>query len=211
MNCLSKYSHINTVLFDFGGVLAEEGFREGLKVIARLNGIDEDIFFRTAENAIDSCGYLTGKANESTYWEVLRKTMRIKGDDQSFRKEILSRFLLREWMFDLVKRIRDLKIHVGILSDQTDWLEKINAHSNFFPLFDFIFNSYYLGKSKKDPTHYDDILQKIGVEASQVLFIDDNPAHCERAKQKGWNVIYYLNRNQFIEEMIIFLPGILRK
>ena len=32
-------------LFDYGGVLAEEGFTEGLKAIAFKNGIDQDDFF----------------------------------------------------------------------------------------------------------------------------------------------------------------------
>ena len=35
---------IDVVLFDFGGVIAEEGFRKGLKVIAKANGLDEKGF-----------------------------------------------------------------------------------------------------------------------------------------------------------------------
>ena len=31
---------IQAVLFDFGGVIAEEGFRKGLSYIALLNGLD---------------------------------------------------------------------------------------------------------------------------------------------------------------------------
>ncbi len=34
---------IKAVLFDFGGVLAEEGFREGLKSIGRKNGLDPEV------------------------------------------------------------------------------------------------------------------------------------------------------------------------
>jgi hypothetical protein len=33
---------IRAVLFDFGGVLAEEGFRIGLRAIARLNSLDPE-------------------------------------------------------------------------------------------------------------------------------------------------------------------------
>lgn len=35
-------SAIRAVLFDFGGVLAEEGFRIGLRAIARLNSLDPE-------------------------------------------------------------------------------------------------------------------------------------------------------------------------
>ena len=33
---------INTVLFDFGGVLADEGFRDGLAAIGKLSGLAEE-------------------------------------------------------------------------------------------------------------------------------------------------------------------------
>ncbi|MEN6375842.1 MAG: HAD family phosphatase [Smithella sp.] len=201
---------VNTVLFDYGGVLAEEGFRDGLKEIARLNGIDGDNFYRTAEDTIHSCGYLIGKATESVYWELLRKTTGIRGDDQSFRNEILSRFTLRAWMIDLIKRIRDFDIRVGILSDQTNWLEEINTRDDFFRWFDYIFNSYQMGKGKREPSHFDDVLQKVSAEASKVLFIDDNPGNCERAWQKGWKVIHYRSRDQFLEEIAQYCPAIIQ-
>ena len=210
MKCSTEDCRISTVLFDYGGVLAEEGFRDGLKQIARLNGIDEDIFYKTAEDAIHSSGYLTGRAPESVYWELLRKTTGIRGDDKSFRKEILSRFTLRIWMIDLVERIRDCGARVGILSDQTNWLEEINTRDDFFHRFDYIFNSYYMGKGKREPSHFDDILQRVNTAASSVLFIDDNPGNCARAEQKGWKVIHYRSRDQFLEELAQYCPAVMQ-
>lgn len=210
MGCSTEDCRVSTVLFDYGGVLAEEGFRDGLKQIARLNGIDEDIFYKTAEDAIHSSGYLTGRAPESVYWELLRKTTGIRGDDQSFRKEILSRFTLRIWMIDLVGRIRDCGGRVGILSDQTNWLEEINTRDDFFHRFDYIFNSYYMGKGKREPSHFDDVLQRVNTAASSVLFIDDNPGNCARAEQKGWKVIHYRSRDQFLEELAQYCPAVMQ-
>lgn len=210
MGCSTEDCRVSTVLFDYGGVLAEEGFRDGLKQIARLNGIDEDIFYKTAEDAIHSSGYLTGRAPESVYWELLRNKTGIRGDDQSFRKEILSRFILRTWMIDLVERIRDCGARVGILSDQTNWLEEINTRDDFFHRFDYIFNSYYMGKGKREPSHFDDILQRVNTAASSVLFIDDNPGNCARAEQKGWRVIHYRSRDQFLEELAQYCPAVMQ-
>jgi len=199
---------IDAVLFDFGGVLAEEGFRNGLIAIARLNKLDEESFVRIANDAIHACGYVLGKAPESAYWELLRKTTGIRGDDQSLRNEILSRFILREWMFDIARKLSDANIRVGILSDQTDWLDELNARYNFFRWFDYIFNSYHMGKGKKDPTHFEDVVHILGTEAHKVLFIDDNPGNCERAAQKGLKVICYIDRDKFIEEIGKYFPAI---
>ena len=55
---------VKAVIFDFGGVLAEEGFREGLKVVAIKNGLDPEEFFKIAEEMIYKTGYLTGMTDE---------------------------------------------------------------------------------------------------------------------------------------------------
>jgi len=198
---------IEVVLFDFGGVLAEEGFKNGLQSIARLNNLDEEGFVRTANSAIHACGYVLGRAPESAYWELLRETAGIRGDDLLLRNEILSRFILREWMLDVVKKLRDAHVRLGILSDQTNWLDELNTRYDFFKWFDYVFNSYHMGKSKKDPTHFEDIVHMLGIEAQKILFIDDNLGNCERAAQKGLKVIHYIGRDRFMEEIGKYFPA----
>jgi len=199
---------VDVVLFDFGGVLAEEGFRNGLQAIARLNGLDEESFFTIARRTIHECGYVLGKASEKTYWEILRKTTGIRGDDQLLRNEILSRFILRKWMIDLVKTIKDAHILVGILSDQTNWLDELNSRYDFFRWFDYVFNSYHMGKSKKDLSHFEDVIRILANEAHRVLFIDDDPGNCEMASRTGLTVIHYIDRDQFLKEIVRYFTEI---
>ena len=207
-NTFRETGGIETVLFDFGGVLSEEGFKNGLQAIARLNGLDEETFVRTANNVIHACGYVIGKVSESAYWELLRGTTGIRGDDQHLRNEILSRFIMREWMIDTVKRLKALKLRVGILSDQTNWLDELNARDNFLRQFDYVFNSYHMGKSKKDPTHFEDVVRMLGAEAHKVLFIDDDAGNCERAKHEGLKIIHYMDCELFLEKIAGYFPAI---
>jgi putative hydrolase of the HAD superfamily len=207
-NTIRETDGIEAVLFDFGGVLSEEGFKNGLQAIARLNGIDEENFVRTANDVIHACGYVIGKVSESAYWEILRETTGIRGDDQYLRNEILSRFITREWMINTVKRLKALKVGVGILSDQTNWLDELDARDNFFRQFDYVFNSYHMGKSKKDPSHFKDVVRILKIEIQKALFIDDDAGNCERAKQAGLKVIHYRDREQFFEELVRSIPGI---
>ena len=208
-NTFRETGGIEAVLFDFGGVLSEEGFRNGLQAIANSNGLDEETFVRTANDVIHACGYVIGKVSESAYWEMLRGTTGIRGDDQYLRNEILSRFSLREWMIDTVKRLKALKVRVGILSDQTNWLDELDARDNFFREFDCVFNSYHMGKSKKDPSHFEDVVRMLATDAHKILFIDDDPGNCERAEQAGLKVIHYMEREQFLEEIAGYFPGII--
>ena len=197
---------IDVVLFDFGGVIAEEGFRYGLQAIARNNGIDEDVFFNKGRDVIHSCGYVLGKSSENVFWEDLRKVTGIKGNDESLRNEILSRFIIRDWLIDIVKIIRGSKVRVGILSDQTDWLDILNMRDDFFKWFDVVFNSFYLGKNKKDPSIFDDVVNILGTKADRILFVDDDPGNVERAKQKGLNGILYIDKTEFLNEILLISP-----
>jgi len=55
---------IHAVLLDFGGVLAEEGFQQGLYAIAEKFGLDRKRFFQLANEAVYNTGYVTGAASE---------------------------------------------------------------------------------------------------------------------------------------------------
>ena len=196
-----KNSTIEVVLFDFGGVLSEEGWKKGLRVIAGANGLDIDNLIQTAADTIYETGYITGKASESDFWNTLRRKTGIKGDNTLLTHELMSRFVLNDRMIDLVKKLKSKNLTVGILSDQTDWLDKLNARFDFFKYFDNVFNSYHLGKGKRDISLFDDIAGFLKTPPDRILFIDDDSGNTERARQKGWKAILYVNANLFRLEM----------
>jgi FMN phosphatase YigB (HAD superfamily) len=200
-NIIKGNGKIDVVLFDFGGVLAEEGFKQGLIAIAMANGLDGTKFVQAAFDAIYASGYVLGKAPEKAFWKELKEKTGVKGDNASLMKEIFSRFILRSWMIDLVKKLKSEKITVGILSDQTDMLDKLNERFDFFKWFDHIFNSYDMGKGKREVTLFDDVARTLKAEPSRILFIDDDPGHVDRARQKGWNAIRYVNQKSFQKDL----------
>ncbi|HZW36973.1 MAG TPA: hypothetical protein VFF01_08515, partial [Candidatus Deferrimicrobiaceae bacterium] len=118
---------IRAVLFDFGGVLASEGFREGLEAIALRNGMDPDAVFTLASDAIYESGYITGRGTESDFWNLLRRQTGLAGEDAALTGEILRRFVLRPRMVHAVRVLRAHGVITAILSDQTDWLERLEG------------------------------------------------------------------------------------
>src|SRR5512133_1620635 len=124
MNLLEKTDlkkrMIDVVLFDFGGVLAEEGWKKGFRVIAEANGLDGESLVQTASDTVYETGYILGKGSERSFWDAMRAKTRIKGDDAALMQEIISRFIIRDWMIKLVERLKSENLAVGILSDQTD-------------------------------------------------------------------------------------------
>lgn len=182
---------IKAILFDFGGVIAEEGFKNGLQAIARKQGLDPDRFFETAQELVYSTGYVLGQADEAVFWEAIRKNTGIGLSDSQLRHEILNRFLVRPAMIETVRDLKKKGLLVGILSDQSNWLEELDQQYDFLRYFDRVFNSFYLHKSKKDPALFREICTLLGFAPREVIFIDDNPGNIERATSMGLKAILF--------------------
>lgn len=188
---------IKAVIFDFGGVLADEGFQEGLYAIARRHGLDEESFFQQAVVAVYDTGYVTGTGTEARFWNAVREQSGIKAPDPELRAEILSRFVLRPWMLELVRRLRQQHCRTAILSDQSDWLDILEADAMFFQEFDLVWNSYHLGKTKRQQSIFPEIARALGVAPGAALFVDDNPGHIERAAGCSMQTHLFTDRQGF--------------
>ncbi len=197
---------INAVLFDFGGVIADEGFRDGLLEIGRKNGLDPESFFLAVDRVIADCGYLTGKAGESDFWEAVRRESGIRGSDGELRETILRRFAIRPGILDLADQTRQRGALVAMLSDQTNWLDEIDGSSGLFRHFDAVFNSYHTGKSKRDTSVFNDVCTALGVGPASALFVDDNPGHIGRARSQGFQTILFTTVEEFARSFRNILP-----
>lgn len=199
---------VDWILFDFGGVLAEEGFVAGLREIGRRSGLDPEEVVRKGHDLVYRTGYLLGQAEERDFWAALRREAEIRGEDAELRALVLERFRLRQAMLDLVRELRQKKVWTGILSDQVDWLDRLNDRFAFFPLFDRVFNSYHLGLSKRSPSIFSYVCQMLPASPDSVLFIDDSPDHVERARQQGLQAILFAGPKELKESLGDFCAGL---
>jgi putative hydrolase of the HAD superfamily len=196
---------IRAVLFDFGGVLAQEGFREGLKAIAKEKGLDPDDFYEISSDLVYRTGYITGGCDEHSYWNAVRKKTGVKGEDHEFREEILKRFELRPTMMAVAEKIKSSGLIVAILSDQTNWLDELDRRTPFHHHFDYVFNSYHLKKTKKDPSVFRDMCALLSVRPKEVFFVDDNLENAKRAVSQGLRAIHFRDAREFQMEVKNFV------
>jgi putative hydrolase of the HAD superfamily len=173
------------VLFDFGGVIADEGFHQGLHALADRHGLDPAQVLHACRETIYGSGYITGCGAEADFWRDLRARITFGDSDAVLRADILARFRLRPRMLQLVRDLRAAGIPCALLSDQTDWLDRLDARDHFYREFDRLYISYRLGKGKQDPTLFDDVVADIGVKPGEALFVDDDPGNIARARGRG--------------------------
>ena len=192
---------ISALLFDFGGVLAEEGFRNGLVALANEQGLDAEAMPKEGMKAVYDSGFVLGRGSAADFWELLRKRTGLVGDNEKLSERILSGFVIRPWMLDLVRQLRNQGYITGILSDQTYWLDTLNEKYHFVDDFDRVYNSYYLGKGKQDPTLFSDIAIDLDISPAMILFIDDDATNVSRARNASMQAIQFVDKEGFISEL----------
>jgi len=191
---------IRAVILDFGGVVAEEGFREGLCAIARRCGLAEDGFFTEAAELAYSSGYVTGTIGEGEYWRLLKTRTGVALDSGEMRREVLSRFTLRPAMMEFASGLRARGVMAVMLTDQSNWLSELDAATPFLHIFDRVFNSFDMHRSKRDPALFACVTSEVGVEAASALFVDDNAGHVERARASGLGAVLFTTVRAFMAE-----------
>ena len=78
--------NIRAVLFDFGGVLAEEGFSEGLEAIGREQRLPVGDMTQAGMHAVYDSGYVTGEGSEADFWALLRERTGLRARSGEKRK-----------------------------------------------------------------------------------------------------------------------------
>jgi len=194
-------SVIRAVLFDYGGVIVEEGFYNGLLQLAKEQSLPVRSMPEEGMNAVYDSGFVLGHGTATEFWALLRNRTGLEGDDDFLTNRVNNGFIIRQRVIDLIRSLRSKGYVTGILSDQTHWLNELDERDHFFKEFDHIYNSYYLGKGKRDPTIFTDVVNDLKLQPGEVLFIDDNEKNVLRAREMGLKAILYVDHKSFIAEL----------
>ena len=203
---MAKHS-IKAVLLDYGGVIADEGLQNGLRALSHEQGLDVDTMMNVARSAVYDSGFVLGWGTEAEFWQRMREGSGLQGSDTELTKRILEGFVLRDWMIKRVQQFSSRGIITGILSDQMHWLDWLNERDQFFGFFDHVFNSYYMGKGKRDPGLFYDIAEQLALSPGEILLVDDIKSNVQRAQAAGWQTIHYVDKAGFLDRIDRIIPS----
>jgi putative hydrolase of the HAD superfamily len=190
--------NIRAVLFDFGGVLAEEGFRNGLIALARAQGLDAKRLHAQGMQAVYDSGFVLGRGTAADFWALMRQRGGLRGEEAVLTQQILAGFLPRPRIIELVHRLRARGYLTAILSDQTHWLDELDARHHFKAAFDRVYNSYYLGKGKRDPSLFAEVAADLTLPPAALLFVDDDMGNVQRAREAGYQGLLFVDQQTCI-------------
>lgn len=190
-------NNIKLVLIDFGGVIAEEGFKKGVTDLADKFGLDREFVKKTGFDTVYDCGFTKGSTDADGFWDMFKEKTGIKMENNELTEFILERFIVRDEILSFVKMVKKKNIKISILSDQTNWLDLLNEKYDFFNLFERVFNSYHLGMTKKELEFFEFALKEMDEKPENTLFIDDHNPHIKRAEGMGLNAVLFKDPDDF--------------
>jgi putative hydrolase of the HAD superfamily len=175
---------MKTVLLDLGGVVfnstGKDSNKINWKVISELNekyGYELDIGKGIFQNFLDEYNL---KTNQNL-------------SEEEFLKSIFDTLEFNSDLVDFLKN--DYKI--VILSDNyRDNINYISKRYNFLEWSSEQFYSYDFKMTKSNKTIFSKVLEKLGVEAKDCIFIDDDKNNVENAKSLGISSILYKNNEE---------------
>jgi putative hydrolase of the HAD superfamily len=186
---------IDTVVFDFGGVISLQPDRGRFGEMAQLCGLENGVFEgRYRDNRTE---YDRGTLDGSGFWSAVIDTEESRVDPDLVRK--LVRLDCELWTQEnpdivaLIKRlIAEPRVRLGILSNmpstypdyiwnKCDWIKEI----------DFLLYSCAVKMVKPQPEIYKLCLEGLGSNPARTLYIDDVEHNVEGGRKAGLNAVRY--------------------
>ena len=198
---------IRAVVLDIGGV---------------LEVIDDDVFPAPAERRLGLApgtiaGGLAGLPGDAVVGEVTEHQVRaewqraLRLDDRQV-DALVDDFwrwyvgTLDRELFDWFAGQRPARL-AAILSNSGPGARERERCHGFEDVTDDIVYSHEVGLAKPDPAAYELVTRRLGVEAGEVLFLDDVEANVVAARDLGWHAVLHRDTSSSIAEMERIIEG----
>lgn len=199
---------VKNIIFDLGNVLIDIDFPRSEQELIQILGKDALQNLEKIGQKNLFLDFETGKINENTFVEVLKKTT---------SNEVKTEQIIDAWnamligfkpeRFEMLERLAS-KYRLYVLSNTNathiDWVRKDlgknhgieNYETRFFTK---VYYSHEVFLRKPNVEIYEFVLRDAQLDASETLFIDDNFENIEGAKKANLQTIHHLLGNEIVD------------
>ena len=126
-----------------------------------------------------------GEMTAREFWQAV-------GIDPRLEDQYLQTFELTHGLRDFLKKAESRGIEIWCLSnDLAEWSQKLRKRFGLEQYFRGVIISGDVGLRKPDPMIFRLLLERSGVPANQLLFVDDNPKNIVAASQLGIDSVLF--------------------
>ncbi len=197
---------IKTVIFDLGGVLVRTENKLPRQKLAEKHGMSyrelSDLVYRTKSANLA----MLGKVPAGDHQQTILKNLNLPLDSFSaFEDEFWGGDRLDSHLVDFIQGLRG-EYRTVLLSNAWDNLRKLlEGLWKIDGVFDEIFISAEMGLAKPDPAIYKVVIDSLGQDPSELIFVDDFVENIKAARESGLNAIHFRNRDQALADLADYL------
>jgi putative hydrolase of the HAD superfamily len=108
---------------------------------------------------------------------------------------------LDQTLVDWFASVRGRGLKAGILSNSGPGAREAERHWGFEEMTDDLVYSHEVGLAKPDPAVYALAAARLGVEGSEIAFLDDVGANVAAARAAGWHAVLHEDTGRSIAEL----------
>ena len=196
---------LRAVVFDYGRVLTGPPDPAAHAALVRITGLPRDRL--DSLYWADRPAYDEGKLTGLEFWQMLTREagLNLKPSELEELNEWDARMWTTEnpvmlaWQLALKQR----GLLTAIVSNMGDTVHKrMQRKFDWLSRFDVLVWSYQLHVTKPDPAIYRYVLEKLGTQPAETLFIDDRPVNVEAAISLGMKGVVFTTVEKLREELI---------
>jgi putative hydrolase of the HAD superfamily len=201
---------IEAVIWDFGGVLTSSPF-EAFARFETERGLPADIIRRTnAANHLENAWakFERAEVDIDTFDELFAAESLALGAEVRGRDVLpLLSGDLRPEMVDALRRLKKTGLKTGCITNNLPANAIGNAGgrtlyiAEVMALFDHVIESAKIGLRKPDPRIYRMMVDALGVDPANCVYLDDLGVNLKPAREMGMTTIKVLNASQALAEL----------
>jgi len=201
---------IRAVVFDFGGVLitpittllAEVATWHDVSMVSML-----DVLMGPRETSTSDHPWHRAERGELATSEMQREVvpfaeaagLTLRGDE--YQRVLSGEFTVHDAVVDRIVRLHDEGYLLGLLTNSfVEFREHLESRIDF-SMFDVVVDSSEVGHRKPEPAIYELTTSRLGVRASEILYLDDFAANLEGARAAGWRTIHVVDVESALREL----------
>ncbi|MBN1805482.1 MAG: HAD family phosphatase [Sedimentisphaerales bacterium] len=194
---------ITSVIFDWGGVLIEDPAPGLVKYCSESLCVSEEDYIR-AYNEFGG-DFHRGIIGEEEFWGRMCGGLGVSepGVNSLWTDAFKAAYVPREEMFALAAGLRGKGYKTALLSN-TEGPSMQYFYQLGYNMFNVLVFSCAEGIIKPERRIYELVVQRLGTETGQSVFIDDKPDYIDGARRAGLKTILFESVGQVKSELIRF-------
>lgn len=189
--------NIRAVIFDLGGVLLRTENPQPRQDLAKRYGLTRNDLEKLVFGSEDSVQAEVGAVAPRAVWNHVQKTLRIADDDlPTFQDAFWAGDRLDEDLLVFVNSLRGRYRTVLLSNAWSDMRKNIARRFGKLDAFEMQIFSAEVGLRKPVPEIFQMVLDLLGADPEEAVFVDDFSENVQAARKLGLHTIHFKNAQQ---------------